>query len=108
MRLTSTIARMARDFAVFYRLTELKVTLLRARAQAAFPGFCAGDVAATGVSLFATWFVLSTARADSVEDIQQLSCHQHTLARAKGARQQQEVQESPGPQSLVRQCGPWT
>lgn len=106
---STSLRRLGRDFAVFWRLAELRGVLACARVEAR-TGVNAGDAAVMAVGAFALLFVLAVVQGDASPVL----AEQHdatTLtppARATGARQQEcEAQEAPGPQQLVTQCAPW-
>lgn len=106
MRLTSALTRMARDFAVFWRLAELRGVLACARVEAR-TGVNAGDAAVMAVGAFALLFVLAVVSSEQPKPAEHLACS-HIQARTKGVRQPVDsVQEAPGPQQLVTQCAPW-
>lgn len=110
MRLTSILSRMASDFAVFWRLAELRGVLACARVEAR-TGVNAGDAAVMAVGAFALLFVAAVVSSDQPQPTEQLACS-HIQARTKGVRQPMEtVQEAPGSAAVeavrVGQCGPW-
>ncbi len=106
MRLTSALSRLVRDFALFWRLAELRARLAKYRAETSL-GMNAGDAAVMAVGAFALLFVLAVVSSEQPEPAEQLACS-HIQARTKGVRQPVDsVQEAPGPQQLVTQCVPW-
>lgn len=111
MRLTSALSRLVRDFALFWRLAELRARLAKYRAETSL-GMNAGDAAVMAVGAFALLFVVAVTQVDASPDLG----HQHDAtaltppARAAGARQQEsecKVKEAPGPTDLVSRCRPW-
>lgn len=112
MRFITTLARMARDFAVFYRLRELSLRMLGVQAQAS-TGVQPRDAAVSITCAAAVLFlVLGYLNEAPPMPIQALSCETSDIpARAKGARQQGREQESfQGPhqrQDVGQHCGPW-
>lgn len=108
MSISSTIFRMVRGFAVFWRLTELRGVMACARIEAR-TGINAGDAAVMAVGALALIFVLAVVQGDASPGMSapQGNARIQTPARANGARQQEcEAKEDQGPRPLVKQCGP--
>jgi len=111
MRLISTLSRIARDFALFWRLAELRGVLACAGIEAR-TGVNAGDAAVMAVGAFALLFVLAVVQGDASPGpvVQQDAISLDVPARATGARQQ-KCEELEAPQepriAVVGQCGPW-
>lgn len=109
-RLIATLSRVSRDFAVFWRLAELRGVLACVGIEAR-TGVNAGDAAVMAVGAFALLFVLAVVSSEQPKLAEQLACS-HIQARTKGVRQPMEtVQEAPGSAAVeavrVGQCGPW-